>query len=275
MTDRKNKSDRTDGLRRKLPERIRATRDRMSNVNLIMLLPNMTTVMALCMGLSAVRFALQSRWEFAVGAIFLAALFDAMDGRIARMLNATSRFGAELDSLSDFISFGVSPAIIIYLRSLHEWQGAGWLFTLYFAVCLGLRLARFNTISIEGREPSGSENFFMGCPAPASAILALIPTMLSIEFSDWSLWSSAWLNAIVLFFVGSLAISVVPMFSFKKVSIDRKFFPLVLVGLTFLAGALFTTPWITLSVVMFAYVLSIPISYRFFTKISSSANHDK
>ena len=145
MTDRKKKSQttqQTDGLRRRLPERIRATRDRMSNVNLVMLLPNMTTVMALCMGLSAVRFALQSRWEFAVGAIFMAALFDAMDGRIARMLNATSRFGAELDSLSDFISFGVSPAIVIYLRSLHEWQGAGWLFTLYFAVCLGLRLTR-------------------------------------------------------------------------------------------------------------------------------------
>ncbi len=269
MTDRKKTPpSKKTGITRRLPDRIRATRDRMSNVNLVMLLPNMTTVMALCMGLSAVRFGLQGRWEFAVGAIFLAALFDAMDGRIARMLNATSRFGAELDSLSDFISFGVSPAIVIYLRSLHEWQGAGWLFTLYFSVCLGLRLARFNTISIEGTEPEGSENFFMGCPAPAAAILALIPTMLSIEFPEWSLWSSAWLNAAVLFFVGSLAISVVPMFSFKKVHVDRKYFPLVLVGITFVAGALFTAPWITLSVVMFAYILSIPFSYRAFNKIN-------
>lgn len=274
MVDRKKpssdkKSDKKFALTRRLPDRIRATRDKMSNVNLIMILPNMTTVIALCMGLSAVRFALQSRWEFAVGAIFMAALFDAMDGRLARMLNATSRFGAELDSLSDFISFGVSPAIVIYLRSLNEWQGAGWLFTLYFAVCLGLRLARFNTISIEGSEPAGSGNFFMGCPAPACAILALIPTMMSIEFPESPLWSSAWLNAAILFSVGSLAISVVPMFSFKKVHIDRKYFPLALVGLTFIAGALFTTPWITLSVVMLAYILSIPFSYRAFKSINS------
>ena len=106
----------------------------------------------------------------------------------------------------------------------------------------------------------------MGCPAPACAILALIPTMLSIEFPEWLLWSSAWLDAAVLFLVGSLAISVVPMFSFKKVQIGRRFFPLVLVGLTFVAGALFTAPWITLSVVMFGYVLSIPVSYKAFKR---------
>ncbi|WP_010302324.1 CDP-alcohol phosphatidyltransferase family protein [Candidatus Odyssella thessalonicensis] len=254
-------------LSKRLPERFRATRERMSNVNIALIFPNLATILALCMGLSAVRFALQERWEFAVGAIFLAALFDGMDGRLARLLNATSRFGAELDSLSDFISFGVSPAIVIYLKSLHDWQGLGWLFCLYFSVCIALRLARFNTISIEGREPVGAENFFNGCNAPSAAILALIPTMLDIEFQSWNLWSSALINAVFLFGIGSLAISVIPMFSFKKVQIERKYFPFVLVGLTFVAGALFATPWITLSIVMFAYLMTIPFSIKAYKNI--------
>jgi CDP-diacylglycerol---serine O-phosphatidyltransferase len=240
----------------------------MSNVNLALIFPNMATVLALCMGLSAIRFALQERWEFAVGAILLAALFDGMDGRLARFLNATSRFGAELDSLSDFISFGVSPAIVIYLKSLNQWQGKGWLFCLYFSVCLGLRLARFNTISIEGREPAeGTENFFKGCNAPSAALLVLIPTMLDIEFDNWGFWASPWVNALFLFGSGSLAISVVPMFSFKKVHIDHKYFPWGLVGFTFVAVALFTTPWITLSLVMFSYLASIPWSIKAYKKI--------
>lgn len=251
---------------KKAPERFKTTRERMSNVNIAFIFPNIATIIALCMGLSAIRFALQARWEFAVGAIFLAALFDGVDGRIARLLNATSRFGAELDSLSDFISFGVSPAVVIYLKSLHQWQGKGWLFCLYFSVCLALRLARFNTISIEGREPAGTQNFFNGCNAPSAAILALIPTMLDIEFHDWGFWASPWINAFFLFGIGSLAISVIPMFSFKKVHIERKYFPLVLVGLTFIAGALFTTPWITLSLVMLGYLATIPFSIRAYKK---------
>ncbi|WP_051908526.1 CDP-alcohol phosphatidyltransferase family protein [Candidatus Odyssella acanthamoebae] len=265
----KIKTKTTRPLAKRLPERFKATRERMSNVNIALIFPNLATVIALCMGLSAVRFALQERWEFAVGAIFLAGLFDGMDGRIARMLNATSRFGAELDSLSDFISFGVSPAIVIYLKSLHQWQGLGWLFCLYFSVCLALRLARFNTISIEGREPVGTENFFNGCNAPSAAILVLIPTMLDIEFHDWGLWLKPWINALFLFGIGSLAISVVPMFSFKKVNIERKYFPLVLVGITFVAGSLFATPWITLSLLMLSYLATIPLSIKAYRKIVS------
>lgn len=270
MADIKKSKPQTDksAPTKRLPERFRATRERMSNVNLALIFPNMATVIALCLGLSAVRFALQERWEFAVGAILLAAVFDAMDGRIARYLNATSRFGAELDSLSDFISFGVSPAIVIYLKSLHQWNGIGWLFCLYFSVCLALRLARFNTISIEGRETASEGNFFRGCPAPAAALLALTPTMLDIEFHISGFWTLPIVNALFLFFIGSLAISVVPMFSFKKVSIERKFFPIALVLLTFVAGALFAMPWITLSIVMIIYLITIPYSIRAYKKFS-------
>lgn len=248
----------------RIPMRLKVTRQKMGNINFI--LPNMTTVMALCMGLTAVRFALLGRWEFAIGAIFVAGILDGMDGRIARMLNSTSRFGAELDSLSDFISFGVSPALIIYFKSLHQWQGYGWLFVLYFTVCMALRLARFNTMSIEGTSPAWSDNFFVGTPAPATAFLALIPSMIDIEFHHWGFWNLPIVNAVTLFVVGSLAISRIPTFSFKKSKIDNKYVIPCMIGATLLLGFLFVEPWLTLSAIGIAYLCLIPFSIRAFKK---------
>jgi len=249
----------------RIPLKLKVSRERMGNINFI--LPNLTTVMALCVGLSAVRFALMEKWEFAIAAILLAAILDGMDGRIARMLNCTSRFGAELDSLSDFISFGVSPALIIYFRSLHEWRGYGWLFVLYFTVCMALRLARFNTMSIEGTSPAWSARFFVGTPAPATAILALTPTMLSIDFYP-ILWASPLVNAVTLFCIGSLAVSRIPAYSFKKINISNQYVIPIMISGTMILGLLFVEPWLTLSAVSIGYLCTLPFSIRAFKRMN-------
>jgi CDP-diacylglycerol--serine O-phosphatidyltransferase len=205
------------------------------------------------------------RWNLAVMAILIAAVLDGMDGRLARMLNSTSRFGAELDSLSDFISFGVSPALVIYLRSLQEWHGIGWIIALYFAVCMALRLARFNTLSIEGTTPPWAQYFFMGVPAPAGAILILTPLMIHFEFEErgWgNLFISPTLNAIVVFITASLLISRIPTLSLKKVQISHKLVLPLLVIVALLTGALFSEPWMTLSAIAIIYILSIPFTVR-------------
>lgn len=251
-------------LTRHIPQRLRVTPERMGHISF--LLPNLTTVLALCMGLSAVRFALLGRWEFAVGAIFVAAILDSMDGRIARMLNSTSRFGAELDSLSDFINFGVSPALIIYFKSLHQWNGYGWLFVLYFSVCMALRLARFNTMDIEGTSPSSSGKYFVGTPAPAAGILALIPCMIGIEFPTMGIWGAPALNAFSLFLMGSLAISRIPTFSFKKSKIKPNHLVPFFIGGAMVLGFLFIEPWLTLSLISTGYLCLIPFSIRAFNQ---------
>lgn len=251
-------------LTRHIPQKLKVTPERLGQISF--LLPNLATVMALCMGLSAVRFALMGRWEFAVGAIFVAAFLDSMDGRIARMLNSTSRFGAELDSLSDFINFGVSPALIIYFKSLYLWKGYGWMFVLFFTVCMALRLARFNTMDIEGTSPKWSANYFMGTPAPATAILALTPTMMSLKFLDWAFLESPMVNAFVILFAGSLAISRVPTFSFKKSKINPQYFVPFLIGGAMVLGVLFIEPWLTLSLISLLYVSLIPLSIQSYKK---------
>lgn len=248
----------------RIPLRLKVSPERRGNINFI--LPNLTTVMALCMGLSAVRFALLEKWEFALAAILVAGILDGMDGRIARMLNSTSRFGAELDSLSDFISFGVSPALVIYFRSLHEWRGYGWLFVLYFTVCMALRLARFNTMSIEGTSPAWSSKFFVGTPAPATAILALTPTMLSIDFYP-VFWTSPLVNAVTLFCIGSLAISRIPAYSFKKVNISNQYVIPIMISGTLILGLLFVEPWFTLSAIAIGYLCTLPFSIRAFRRM--------
>src|SRR3989338_7503942 len=150
---------------------------------LVCAIPNMTTILALCTGFTAVRFALNHQWEFVIGAIILAAILDSLDGRLARLLNSSSRFGAELDSLSDFVNFGVTPALVLYFYKLQEWGHYGWAVTLFFTVCMGLRLARFNSQTHDPNLPSWSMEFFTGIPAPAAALLGLIPLVVDLAFS--------------------------------------------------------------------------------------------
>src|SRR5262245_9090389 len=139
------------------------------------LVPNLITLLALCAGLTAIRLAFEQKFEWAAAAIIFAALLDGIDGRVARMLKGTSRFGAELDSLADFVNFGVAPALILYVWGLHELKSAGWIAAMVLAICAGLRLARFNVMIDDPNKPAWAGNFFVGMPAPGGAIAALLP----------------------------------------------------------------------------------------------------
>src|SRR5215813_10334940 len=142
------------------------------------LLPNLITLLALCAGLTSIRFAIESRYDWALACVVFAATLDAIDGRVARMLKGTSRFGAELDSLADFVNFGVAPALILYFWGLRDLKSAGWIAAMVLAICAGLRLARFNVSIDDPTRPTGATNFFVGVPAPAGAITALLPIYL-------------------------------------------------------------------------------------------------
>lgn len=244
-------------LRARLPARLK-TRP-LQGYSLPAMLPNIATVLALCTGLSAVRFALQERWEWCVAAILIAGILDAIDGRLARFLDSASRFGAELDSLSDFISFGVSPALVMYFFSLHQWGGFGWAFVLLFSVCMALRLARFNTRSIEGTTPSWSAPYFTGTPAPAAAALAISPIVMSIEWS-FPFLNSPYFCGTILFGVAFLMISAIPTYSLKKIHIPHKFVLPLMVIMALSTAALFSKPWLTLTIIAIGYVSTFPFS---------------
>lgn len=237
------------------------------------ILPNMITVLALCVGLSSVRFALLGRWELAVAAILIAGILDSMDGRLARFFGSSTRFGAELDSLSDLVSFGISPALVIYLYSLHQWKGFGWAIGLFFSVCSALRLARFNTHSIEGTAPTWSQDFFTGVPITVGAALAIFPLILHFVFEGTflaPLINHPGFSGGVMCVVAILMISRMPTFSFKKTHIDHKYVPAILLGVTLLVAALFSEPWITLSLLGFVYICTFPFSIRAYSKLKQS-----
>ena len=230
--------------------------------------PNAVTALALCVGLSGVRFAIAEEWERAGLAIVVAGVLDGMDGRIARMLKGQSRFGAELDSLSDVIAFGVSPAIIIHLWSLQFWPRFGWMFALAYAVCAALRLARFNAnIDVED-QPHKSAGFLTGVPAPAGAGLMLLPVYLWMA-SDRQ-WS--WLQDIALVAPWSalcafLMVSNLATFSWTSLRLRRGVRLWVILLVALVGGALVSAPWHTLSVVATLYVLVIPFSVLSYARV--------
>ena len=223
------------------------------------LIPNILTIGALCAGLTAVRFAFLERWEHAVAAIIVAAVLDGLDGRMARLLNATSKFGAELDSLSDFVSFGAAPALMLYLWSSHEAGGIGWAAALFYAVCCALRLARFNTMLADPSTPVWARYYFTGVPAPAGAGLAMLPLMLSFEF-DHGGAQPPWIAICVLFGVGVLMVIRLPTISLKQMRIPRALTLPALVLEAIFVGGLATAPWATLLASGAAYLVSIPLS---------------
>jgi len=256
---------------RRNPRRPRFQRPKLADkLTFTAVLPNMTTLFALCLGLSSVRFAIQGNWQWAVAAIVFAAIFDAMDGRLARYLGSESRFGAELDSLSDFISFGASPAIILYIRSMQDWNGLGWVIVLCFAICSALRLARFNTISIEGSQEKWDDRFFMGIPAPMAACLSLMPTILYLK-TGWDFFLSPIINAAFIITIALGMVSKIPTFSTKKIVIPRHALVPVLIVLALLVAVLFTDPWLVLSIIGFGYILTVPFSIRAYTQSPAAA----
>ena len=250
--------------------RLRLRRPRLQRQTMNQLIPNMLTVAALCAGLTAIRFAVMERWDLAVVAVVIAGIFDGLDGRMARLLNGTSKFGAELDSLSDFVSFGVAPAVMVYLWSLDQMAGTGWAFVLLYAVCCALRLARFNTAIGDPNPPPWARFYFVGVPAPAGAGLAMLPIMLSLEFGpgifDRPLPAGLWLAAVAL-----LMVSRVPTFSIKQIRVSPDYMlpTLLLVGLG--VAALASAPWPTFIAVGLIYLASIPVAIWFQAKAKRAA----
>jgi CDP-diacylglycerol---serine O-phosphatidyltransferase len=234
------------------------------------LIPNILTLLALCSGMTAIRFGLEEHYHQAVVAIIVAGIFDGIDGRIARLLKGTSEFGAELDSLSDFVSFGVAPALLMYLWSVQSLSGLGWMIALLFAICCGLRLARFNT-QIGADLPPYAYNFFTGVPAPAAAGLAIVPMLLNFEFG-WSGFRSGWFGAVVLAAVGALMVSRVPTFSMKRFHVPREWVLAMLLAIAGLAALATTEPWATLLIIGIIYIGSFPMSIRAYNRLHRAAD---
>ncbi len=236
-------------------------RNRLRDHSINRLIPNMLTIFALCAGLTGIRFALLDRWEHAVIAILIAAVFDALDGRIARLLDSSSKFGAELDSLSDFVSFGVAPAMIMFLWSTHEVKGIGWALTLAFSACMALRLARFNTKLDNADLPAWTSRFFTGVPAPAGAGLVLMPLIAWLEFDLAFLRAPAFVG-IFLVVVAGLLVSRLPTFSFKRVRVTQAWVLPTMIGVVAYASLLVSVPWATLFFTLVLYLSTLPVAYR-------------
>lgn len=239
--------------------RLRFKRPRLQRLSIGHLIPNLLTMGALCAGLSGIRFAFLGRWELAVMMIIAAGILDGLDGRMARLLNVTSKFGAELDSLADFVSFGVAPAMILYLWTMDQFGGVGWALTMLYAVCCALRLARFNTALGDPNPPAWSRYYFTGVPAPAGAGLVLLPMMLTFEAGP-GVFDRPSVNAAALVLVAFLMISRLPTFSFKQARIAPNFMLPALLTAGLLTAALVSAPWTTFVCVGVIYLASIPVS---------------
>ncbi|MBP2230651.1 CDP-diacylglycerol--serine O-phosphatidyltransferase [Azospirillum agricola] len=250
--------------------RPRRPHPRLKGLSINHLLPNVLTVLALCSGLTAIRFAMQERWEPAVIAIVIAAILDALDGRIARLLNGQSKFGAELDSLSDAISFGVAPAFMMYLWGLNGAGSLGWIAAMAYAVCCALRLARFNSRLGVVDLPPWAYNYFTGVPAPAGAGLVLLPMILGFETGadvtghpvvivPWTLM------------IGGLMVSTLPTFSFKGTRVPAQWVVPALAGVGLIAAMMVSQPWWTLSIIGLVYLATLPFSVAQFRKLQRAA----
>lgn len=237
---------------------------RFRNIPLRVVLPNLVTLLALCMGLTSIRYAIDGKFETAVTAVMAAAVLDGLDGRLARAIKGTSRFGAELDSLSDFVDFGVAPALLLYLWSMHEIKGLGWFAVLVFAIAAALRLARFNVMIEDPTKPAWHAQFFVGMPAPAGAVTVLLPLYLHLSVLELPATKTlAVFNIIYVLAIAFLMASRIPHFSGKKVGrIPRDLVIPVLfgVGVTILLLAIF--PMELLAVVSVAFLAAIPVSIK-------------
>ncbi|MFD1033404.1 CDP-alcohol phosphatidyltransferase family protein [Sphingomonas hankookensis] len=228
--------------------------------------PNAITALALCSGLTGIRFAIGGEWERAVLMVLLAGVLDGLDGRVARLVRGESRFGAELDSLSDAISFGVSPALIMYLWALLAEPRVGWIVSLIYAVFTALRLARFNARIDVTDQPHKSAGFLTGIPAPAGAGLAMLPLYAWI-WTDLEWFRSPWVVAPWVAFVAFLMVSSLATFSWSSLKLRRNIRFEAMAGVVIVAAALVSAPWQTLTVVCVAYLATLPFSIRSYAKV--------
>jgi CDP-diacylglycerol--serine O-phosphatidyltransferase len=226
------------------------------------LAPNLITLLAMCAGLTAIRMAFENRYTLALAGIVFAAILDGIDGRLARFLKGTSRFGAELDSLSDFVNFGVAPALILYFWDLHELKSAGWIAAMVFTICACLRLARFNVMIDDPDRPAWTANFFVGMPAPMGAITVMLPiyvVFLGMPHSS----VLTWLTLFYTLGIASLMVSRLPVFSGKRVGTrvpPEMVGPLIVVVVLSIA-LLIAYPWVLLTAGTLAYLASLPFGY--------------
>ncbi|HSH63731.1 MAG TPA: CDP-diacylglycerol--serine O-phosphatidyltransferase [Methyloceanibacter sp.] len=229
------------------------------------LIPNIFTLVGLCAGLTAIRMGIEHRWDLAIAALVFAAFLDGIDGHVARLLKASSRFGAELDSLADFVNFGVAPAIIMFNWALEDLRSLGWIAVLVFAVCSALRLARFNVALDRTDQPAWKGNFFVGVPAPAGAIILLLP----IYIQDLGLHLPSLTPLVLIYTIGIalLMVSKVPTFSIKLIGqkIAREHVPPIFVLAALFIALLLTFPSLTLAAGSIIYLALIPVSaYRYY-----------
>ena len=238
-----------------------------------MILPNMLTLIGVCIGLTSIRFALDGRFELAIIAILFAALIDGLDGRIARLIRGTSKVGKELDSLTDMISFGVAPAFIMYFWKLNTLGRFGWLLCLVYVICVALRLARFNINS--NQEPSWRDNFFEGVPSPAGGILVLTPLIISLSGLNFVQLNYDLIVPIFFIATSFLLISKFPSYSFKKIVIPRKTTIFLLFGIVLFFGLLLIYTFNVIAISAVIYVFLLPISFFHFQKIKKQHENDK
>ena len=233
---------------------------RFKSLSINRVLPNMMTLLALCAGMTAIRYAVNDQWDRAVIAIVIAGIIDALDGGVARMLRGTSKFGAELDSLADAVNFGVVPAMVVYLWAMDTAGSLGWALCLLHAVCCVLRLARFNTMIGEPEVPPWAHSYFTGVPAPSGAGFAILPLILFLE-TGRGVFDSPWIVGAFLLTSSILMVSQVPTYSLKAIRLKPSWVIPAMLAVGVLAAFLVTDPWRTLSVVGFVYLGSIPVSY--------------
>lgn len=243
---------------------------RITGLSLNRLIPNILTLLALCAGLTAIRYGIHGQFQQSVIAILIAAILDGLDGRVARLLHGTSKFGAELDSLSDFLCFGVAPGLILYFWALSASGSFGWAVVLVYVVCCALRLARFNTMIGQADLPPYAYNFFTGVPAPAGAGLVLMPLIVSFETGPGIL-DHVPVVAVFLLGVAFLMVSKVPTFSAKKLRVPMPYVLPILLVIGALTGFLVTEPWLTLAGIDALYLAMIPISIRAFRRLREQA----
>ena len=239
---------------------------RIGEIPLRMVLPNLVTVLAICAGLSGIRLAFEGRFETAVAMVLIAAFLDGIDGRLARMLKATSRFGAQMDSLADIVNFGVAPALVLYAYLLDRAGSPGWIAALLFAIACGMRLARFNVLDEDLDRPAWQAEYFVGVPAPAGAVLVLLPVYLifvGVLTPDRTLAFVASGFTVVVAF---LLVSRLPVYSGKKMKVRRDRVLPVILATVLLLLLLFTYPWQTLSAAVIAYLVFLPLSARAYAR---------
>ena len=232
------------------------------------LIPNIITLLALCCGLTAIRMSIEGRWEFAVGAVIVAAVLDGVDGRLARLLKSASRFGAELDSLADFVSFGVAPAILLYVWGLQELRSIGWIVALVFAIAGGLRLARFNAALDEPSRPLWQADFFTGMPIPAGAMTVLLPVYLDFLGLPHSA-VTAGAALVYTLLIAFLMISRIPTFSGKRMSqrVPRESVLPIFVATVLLVALLLSFTWATLAAGTLLYLVAIPFVVAYYRRL--------